>query len=117
MQKYNQIMFSKRACRLVPASVFMLFIGCSSLAMGADLQQSLAGRWRFALDRQDVGVTERWFNRRLPDTIRLPGSLPAQGIGDEITVDTPWNGGIADRSFFTAPEFEQYRRPGHIKVP
>jgi hypothetical protein len=37
---------------------------------------SLAGKWRFALDRADTGVQERWFERRLASAIHLPGSLP-----------------------------------------
>ena len=78
---------------------------------------SLAGKWRFALDRADTGIGERWFERSLSDTVKLPGSLPAQGIGDEVTVDTKWTGGIVDRSFFTDPKFARYRQPGQVKLP
>jgi len=77
----------------------------------------LAGTWRFQLDRADAGLQERWFDRVLPDRVRLPGTLPAQGIGDDVSIDTKWTGGIVDRSFFTAPEFEKYRQPGNLKVP
>jgi hypothetical protein len=80
-------------------------------------EKSLAGRWRFELDRNDVGVTERWFSRKLTGSITLPGSLPGQGIGDAVTIDTKWIGGIVDKSWFTAPEFENYRKPGNVKVP
>ena len=69
------------------------------------------------LDREDIGLRERWFEQRLPKPVRLPGSLPAQGIGDEVTVDTQWTGGIVDRSWFTAPEYARYRAPGAVKVP
>ena len=34
-----------------------------------------------------------------------------------MTVDTEWVGGIVDRSWFTAPEYEEYRQPGRVKVP
>jgi hypothetical protein len=78
---------------------------------------SLAGEWRFALDRADVGVVEKWFGKKLADKIKLPGSLPAQGIGDDVNLETKWTGGILDRSFFTAPEYEKYRQPGNFKVP
>jgi len=89
---------------------------CLHTCLG-DQAVSLDGKWRFALDRPDTGIAERWFDRALPGTARLPGSLPAQGIGDEVTPDTKWTGGIVDRSFFTAPRFAKYREPGHIKVP
>src|SRR5882724_11892661 len=84
------------------------------MAAGA---QSLAGSWRFKLDRADLGIQQSWFARRLEAKIRLPGSLSEQGIGDPISIDTPWTGGIVDRSFFTAPEFARYRVPGQVKVP
>jgi hypothetical protein len=77
----------------------------------------LSGRWRYQLDREDAGMAERWFERRLEKTLRLPGSLPGQGIGDPVTLETEWVGGIVDRSWFTAPEYEAYRQPGRVKVP
>src|ERR1700723_124051 len=62
---------------------------------------SMAGHWRFQLDRADVGIHEHWFAHKLSDTIRLPGSLPEQGIGDDISTNTSWTGSIVDRSWFT----------------
>ncbi len=41
---------------------------------------SLAGEWRFALDRADAGVTEAWFNRDLPDRITLPRGPAGAGL-------------------------------------
>jgi hypothetical protein len=78
---------------------------------------SLAGTWRFQLDRSNVGMQEKWFERALPEKIRLPGSLPAQGIGDDITLDTKLTGDIIDKSWFSAPVYEKFRQPGNIKVP
>ena len=78
---------------------------------------SLAGEWRFELDRSDAGVGARWFERALPGKVTLPGSLPAQGIGDDVTLDTKWTGGIVDKSFFTEAEYAPYRQPGKMKVP
>ncbi len=83
----------------------------------ADETMSLAGQWRFQLDRSDAGLDDRWYDRTLAESIRLPGSLPAQGVGDEVTVDTKWTGNIVDRSWFTSPEYEPYRQPGHVKIP
>jgi len=77
----------------------------------------LGGTWRFALDRADAGIAEQWFARRLEGRVRLPGSLPQQGIGDPVSTNTSWTGGIVDRSWFTAPEYEAYRAPGSVKVP
>jgi len=78
---------------------------------------SLAGQWRFEIDRQDVGVAQGWFARKLTGHVRLPGDLTEQGIGDDVTVETKWIGDIVDQSFFTAPEYEEYRKPGNVKIP
>jgi hypothetical protein len=77
----------------------------------------LGGQWRFQLDRADVGEQEGWFGRALPERIKLPGGLTEQGIGDAVTTNTAWIGGIVDKSWFTAPEYAAYREPGNVKVP
>lgn len=96
----------------------VLCIGVALLGSNqAAERMPLDGLWRFQLDRADVGMNERWFASTLPAHIQLPGSLPAQSIGDDVTLDTQWRGGIVDRSWFTAPEYTKYRQPGNIKVP
>ncbi|MDO8837126.1 MAG: hypothetical protein Q7V01_16100 [Vicinamibacterales bacterium] len=77
----------------------------------------LDGTWRFALDGTRKGIEEGWWRRKLPGTAALPGTLTGQGIGDPVTLETPWIGQIVDTSFFTAPEYAPYRKPGNIKVP
>jgi hypothetical protein len=78
---------------------------------------SLAGGWRFELDRADAGISESWFDHALPDKFQLPGSLPAEGIGDDISTNTPWIGGVKQSPWFSAPEYAKYRQPGNVKVP
>lgn len=77
----------------------------------------LAGVWRFALDRADAGVRERWFGRELPQTIKLPGVLQAQGYGDEVGTRTPWVLSLYDRFWFLREDYKAYTRPGAVKVP
>lgn len=95
----------------------MLLTVCALPGFAGTQQISLAGSWRFELDRANAGIGEKWFARALTGKVKLPGSLPAQGIGDEVTVQTQWTGDIVDKSWFTAPEYAPYRRPGNIKVP
>jgi len=97
-------------------AVVLFLILLSGVAFAGNIID-LAGRWRFALDRDDVGIKEDWCRQELKENIRLPGSLPEQGIGDPVSLKTPWTGGIVDKSFFNAPEYEKYRQPGNIKVP
>ncbi|WP_167759757.1 sugar-binding domain-containing protein [Massilia horti] len=77
----------------------------------------LAGSWRFSLDREDQGVAQRWFERTLPDRIKLPGILNAQGYGDEISVQTPWVLSLYDKSWNQRDAYKAYTTPGQVKVP
>lgn len=77
----------------------------------------LSGEWAFHIDSLDQGVEQQWFNKNLPDKIKLPGSMTTNNLGDDITVNTPWTGSIVDSSWFFKPEYAKYRQPGNIKVP
>jgi len=94
----------------------LILLGVSR-TLNASEMISLAGQWRFDLDRADTGIAERWFDRQLAHQIRLPGSLPERGIGDDVTLQTQWMGSINDRSFFDAPQYAEDRKPGHIRIP
>ncbi len=77
----------------------------------------LSGEWAFALDPDDVGITEQWYKQPLTDRIKLPGSLQEQGYGNDVDVNTRWTGQIVDDAWFKAPEYEKYRQKGNIKIP
>lgn len=77
----------------------------------------LSGKWQFALDPNNVGVKEQWFNKPLTDTITLPGSLQAQGYGNDVDVNTQWTGQVVDSSWFKSDEYKPYRESGSAKVP
>lgn len=85
-------------------------------------RMDLAGLWQVKLDRVDEGEDGRWYGHDLSanptsDTMRLPGSLQQQGIGDDIEPDTPWVGLIVDRSFFTDERYAPYREAGRVQIP
>ncbi len=77
----------------------------------------LSGEWNFRSDPESQGITQKWYSERLPETIRLPGSMTENGIGEDISPNTPWIGYIVDSSWFFSPEMEKYRKPGNVKVP
>ena len=78
---------------------------------------SLEGTWQFGLDPNDTGNNEKWFDRDLPQRIRLPGALQAQGYGDEISIDTPWVLSLYDHLWFLRDDYRAYTNAGHVKVP
>jgi beta-galactosidase len=90
--------------------------------------QSLAGPWRFALDREDTGIKSSWFAQTLPtnnqqpttgsSTITLPGILQTQGYGDDIVADTPFVAALPrDMAWYKLPQYAAYTKPGHVEVP
>jgi hypothetical protein len=106
-----------RLSTIVQIVAILLLALATENAHAADTARSLAGRWRFQLDPADTGIGAQWFDGSLPDSIKLPGSLCAQGYGDEVGTNTTWTGEIVDRSWFTTLEYEQYRQAGNVKVP
>lgn len=80
---------------------------------------SLNGGWRFALDRDDVGIRGQWFARDLYGYgfIMLPGILQAQRQGDEISTKTPWVLSLYDRYWYLREDYKDYLQLGKVKVP
>jgi hypothetical protein len=77
----------------------------------------LSGTWNFALDREDAGQAQGWATRELPQKIRLPGILNAQGYGDPITAQTPWVLSLYDKNWDQREDYKAYTQPGKVKVP
>ena len=43
--------------------------------------------------------------------------MAENGLGEDVTAETQWTGGIKDRSWWTEPRYAPYRKPGNVKVP
>ncbi|HWW72096.1 MAG TPA: discoidin domain-containing protein [Duganella sp.] len=79
--------------------------------------RDLSGEWRFAMDRDDEGVSQAWFTRDLKDGIALPGILQAQGYGDDITAKTPWVLSLYDKNWDQREDYKTHTAAGNVKVP
>jgi hypothetical protein len=105
-----------RVARLLIITLTLLVCVAATPLVLAETR-SLAGVWRFQLDRNDCGAQERWFERSLDQHIHLSGALQNEGFGDDITADTPWTGNVRIDHWKSAPQYDKYRQPGHVKVP
>jgi hypothetical protein len=76
----------------------------------------LSGRWGFKLDKLNVGITEKWYQKKLTDLVVLPGSLQESGFGNDISSQTQWIGGPID-NFYKNPKYKPYRRDDNFKFP
>ncbi|UVQ45559.1 beta-galactosidase [Parabacteroides faecis] len=94
-------------------STLLALVSCNN----SPSELSLAGEWKFALDPDNIGVSEQWQMKELSDKVQLPGSLQEQGKGDDVGIHTQWTGSVVDKSWYTADEYAKYREPGNIKVP
>ena len=101
--------------RIVYSFSFFLFFLINNNSFSQQI--SLAGVWRFAVDRDDVGINEMWFNKKPGDVIKLPRTMAENRKGDDVTLQTKWTGSIYDSSFFFRPSLAKYRQPGNIKIP
>jgi hypothetical protein len=77
---------------------------------------SLAGEWRFAIER-NMSMFEEWLDKKFPETILLPGSMNERGKGDDVTLATKWTGSIYDSSFFFRTSLAKYRTKDNLKIP
>lgn len=60
-----------RAANTIIVSILVI---CSASAFAGDNLVNLAGQWRFALDVNNAGIKDKWFEKSLDDTIQLPGT-------------------------------------------
>ena len=66
-------------------TIMLSFTIMSALAGAESI--SLKGDWNFKLDPDNLGIKEQWFDQKLTDKAKLPGSLDEQKLGfknDEI---------------------------------
>lgn len=77
----------------------------------------LSGTWRFAIDRNDQGISAQWYLRALDDYVQLPGSMITNGKGDPIDLNTPWTGSFNDQTFFKLDRYAPYRTRENFKIP
>ncbi len=97
--------------------LFVLLVTFTSCTNKIEKKIDLSGEWKFAVDPNDKGISEKWFSQSLTDNVTLPGSMSTNGKGDDITLYTKWTGQIVDSSFYKSPEYAKYREPGNIKIP
>lgn len=61
----------------------------SALLLASTIQaqeyKSLAGKWNFRLDKQNKGVSEKWYTQTLDQQILLPGTTDEAGYGEKTT--------------------------------
>lgn len=79
--------------------------------------KSLAGTWKFELDREDQGIAEEWHLRELSGEIELPGSLQQAGYGDDVSVNTPWVATLYDPLWYQRDGYLEYGEEGNVKIP
>ena len=62
----------------------LMILGMSAFSVFSQTEKiNLSGDWSYKLDPQDKGVGEAWFNDELPGSLKLPGSLNTNGVGDD----------------------------------
>jgi beta-galactosidase len=88
-----------------------------SISINAAEVINLSGRWQFALDREDRGISDNWSEKRLTEEITLPGVLQSQGFGDDVSTKTPWVLSLYDRNWFLREDYKDFIKTGNVKVP
>lgn len=77
---------------------------------------NLAGTWGIKLDPENKGIDEQWYLSTFSNFLHLPGSLQAQGYGDNVTENTKWWSGAITGLWKLSPIYAKYRQPDNIKI-
>ena len=77
----------------------------------------LAGDWQFQMDPEDIGISEKWFDQNLQETIHLPGSMVENGFGFDINIETEWTGGVRNPEWYKDPNYAPFFDPDNIRFP
>lgn len=90
-----------------------LLLGAGWVSALAGEVRDLSGEWRFALDPGDLGLAAGPEGWRFPDRVRLPGTVAAQGFGEEPSIRTQWTG-----DGWRYPElFREWQADNNFKFP
>ena len=97
---------------------FLLFI-LTLLFISCEQQNNidLSGEWQFQMDPEDIGISEKWFETNLQETIQLPGSMVENGKGFDVTLETQWTGGVRNPEWYNDPNYAPYHDPNNIRFP
>ena len=77
----------------------------------------LSGEWQFQLDLTDVGEQEKWFNKDLKESVKLPGSMVENGKGYPVNLETEWTGGVKNTEWHQHPYYAPYHDDNNIRFP
>lgn len=89
----------------------------AALAKAMTGTMPIDGVWSVRLDPGNIGITEGWQSQPSGAASPLPNSLPALGIGNPITVDTPWTGTLENRDYYLTDDYAPYRDAANVKIP
>jgi hypothetical protein len=79
----------------------------------------LEGTWALALDSLDIGETNQWFAKSTNEwqSVKLPGSLAEQNLGNDVSVNTHWTGNMwNDSAWYKDERMAKYREDGNVKI-
>lgn len=95
------------------------FLLSALLSTGLFAQTSsldISGKWNYRLDPKDVGEAQRWYDDKFSDELLLPGSLNTNGIGEDVSVDTPWVGSMWNKCWYESDSYAKYREKDNTKI-
>ena len=69
---------------------------------------NLSGEWKFQIDSLDQGITEKWYNQELSESVQLPGSMVENGKGIPVGPHTKWVGNLRNKTWFEHENYKPY---------
>ena len=96
---------------------FIILFLIASCSRDQNSSIDLSGEWQFRMDPEDIGISEKWYEGELQDTVKLPGSMVENRKGFDITLETKWTGGIRNPEWYKDPNYAPYFDENNIRFP
>lgn len=97
-------------------NTWVLAVFLSTRMLAQTSVQVLDGLWNYRLDANDVGLEKKWYKTEFSEILQLPGSLNTNGVGDPVSVNTPWTGSMWNDSWYKSDFYKKYRSSENTKV-
>ncbi|MBW6537858.1 MAG: hypothetical protein K0B11_22815, partial [Mariniphaga sp.] len=104
----------KRFVQILPFLYLLAIFSCTQKQYDVI---DLSGEWQFQMDIDDRGIAEKWYEKDLPESVQLPGSMVENGKGYNITLETEWTGGIRNPQWYNHPNYAPYHDAENIRFP
>ena len=99
---------------LIIVAIAFAFSACTQ---SEETQIDLSGTWQFSMDPEDIGISEKWYDKTFSESVSLPGSMVENDKGIPVDYDTKWLGNLRNKIWYDDENYKPYFEKGEFLFP